>query len=196
MTQNNSTDDSILDASGSSAAGGDAAVDSGLTLAEINSALGKDFKDKDSALKAFKDTFSFVGKRKEDIEAQVRASIQNDGGDARTASGDSALQSTVKSLQNDLFYTKNPQYQEYSDVIASMGGNPAEVVESPAFKKVFEKAQVADKVAAQRSVVSSNSRLAENKTHVQKAIETANATRSVERTAEVMAAAVRESLES
>lgn len=193
MTQNNSTDDTLPDGAGSSPAGGEAAVAS-LTLAEMNQALGKDFKDKDTALKAMKDTFSFVGKRKEDIEAEVRASIQQNGGGAQPSPN--ALESTVKSLQNDLFYTKNPQYQEYSDVIASMGGNPAEVVESPAFKKVFEKAQVADKVAAQRSVVSSNSRLAENKTHVQTAIATANATRSVDRVADVMAQAVRESMES
>lgn len=194
MTQNNSTDDTLPDEAGSSSAGGEAAVAS-LTLAEINGALGKDFKDKNTALKAFKDTFQFVGKRKEDIEAEVRASIQNGGGANGASQNNTALESTVKSLQSDLFYTQNPQYKEYADVIKSMGENPAEVVGTDAFKKVFEKVQVADTVAKQRSVVSSNSRLAENKTHVQKAIETANATRSVQSVADVMATAVRESLE-
>lgn len=171
MTQDNSTDQALAGATHVDAAASDAAVAS-LTLAELNSHLGKDFKDTATALKALKDTQSFVGKRTEDIASEVRSQLA-----AATSSGGSsnaALESTVQSLQKDLFFTQNPQYKDYSDVIASMGSNPSEVVGTEAFKKVFAKVQVADEVEKKKSVVSSNSRLGQSKTVVEQAVVIAN----------------------
>lgn len=164
----NLTEETLIDGAHVTPAGGGAAVgDSTLTLAELNSILGKDFKDKPTALKALKDTQSFVGKKREDIEAEVRASIQP------TASP--ALEARVQSLANDLFFSQNPQYLGVRALIASMGSTPAEIVETPAFKEVFAKVKVADEVGQTRSVVSTNSRLAETKGAVEEAVKTANA---------------------
>lgn len=190
MTQDNSTDQALAGATHVDAAASDAAVAS-LTLAELNSHLGKDFKDTATALKALKDTQSFVGKRTEDIASEVRSQLAaaSSGG-----SSNAALESTVHSLQKDLFYTNNPQYKDYSDVIASMGSNPSEVVDSPAFKKVFAKVQVADEVEKSRSVVSSNSRLGQSKTVIEQAVGIANSRAGGTDLAEHLARGINEEL--
>lgn len=172
MTQDNSTDTTISDASRTSAADGDAAVAS-LTLAELNTYLGKDFKDTDTALKALKDTQSFVGKRKEDIASEVRAELEKSTTAGNSAA--SALEATVNQLRDELFYTQNPQYKDFTDTIKAMGGNPAEVVQTDAFKKVFTKVQEANEVTNSRSVVSSNARLSQAKSATDNAITIANA---------------------
>lgn len=179
MTQENSTDNSLAGATHVDAADGAAAVPS-LPLAELNTILGKDFKDTGTALKALKDTQAFVGKRKEDIAAEVRAELGNTSGNASSSSNansssTSALESTVKSLQEDIFYTQNPQYKDLRESIKLMGANPADVVATEAFKKIFVKVQAADEVEKTRSVVSSNQRLAQSKTHTESAVAVANA---------------------
>lgn len=169
--KDNLTIDPITGEPRTSTSDGAAAVESStLTLTELNQFLGKDFKDKDSALKALKDTQSFVGKRKEDIEAEVRANTAAHA----TSSSNPELESQVKSLAEQLFYTQNPQFKDYQDVIKAMGSNPAEVVESGAFKKVFEQGKAALEAAQTRSVVNSNPRLAQARTTADEAIKVAN----------------------
>lgn len=171
-TEINPTEGTLAGDAQLTSADGAAAVDSGtLTLAEMNQVLGKDFKDKESALKALKDTQSYVGKRKEDIAAELRANNTV----TSPQEPDSSLKSEVQNLKDELFYTQNPQFKDLRDVITSMGTNPAEVVDSPAFKKVYEKVQVADKVETSRSVVSSSPRLAQSQSVVDSAIQIANA---------------------
>lgn len=160
-------------------AGGETTVpdDSNLTLDELNQFLGKDFKDKDSALKSLKDTQSFVGKRREDIEAEVRSALAAPVTPAPVAPpGDApATKSEVQSLKNDLFYEANPQFKEHRALIERLGDNPAEAVELPEFKAVFEKVQIADEGAQRRSIVSSSPRLAQAKSVTDNAIAIANA---------------------
>lgn len=168
MTENLSTE-TLADASRTSAADGGVTVESpALTLAELNKQLGSDFKDPSTALKALKDTKDFVGKRKEDIAAEVKASLQ------QTAS-DPALASKVQSLETQVFYANNPQYKGHESIINAMGTNPAEVTAGDAFKTYFEKAKVADEVAQTKSVVSTNNRLSQSKTVIDTAINVANA---------------------
>lgn len=169
-TQDNSTDNTLTgDAQLTSADGGAAVAPDTLTLSEVNALLGKDFKDKDSALKAVKDTFGYVGKKKEDIEAEVRATL------SPTSDNTKATESALAQMRKDLFYATNPQFKGYEDLIDSMGINPAEVVKSDTFTKVFDKVKVADEAEQKRSVVSSSSRLAETKTAYDEAITIANA---------------------
>lgn len=171
-TQDNPTDETLAGAAHVDAADGGAAVaPDALTLSEMNAILGKDFKDKDSAAKAIKDTFSYVGKRKEDIAAELRS--QTDAAAAKNP--DLAAKSDVLRLETDLFYAQNPQYKGYESLIAKMGGRPAEVVDMPEFKTVFEKGKIADEAEQKKSVVSSNARLAETKTYMDEAIKMANA---------------------
>lgn len=190
----NSTNQPITDDAQLTSAGGEAAVDQpALTLAELNQVLGKDFKDVPTAMKALKDTQSYVGKKKEDIAAEVRAQL---AGSSQNASASPSLESEVRSLQEQVFYANNPQFKGHETVIKAMGSNPAEVVESEAFKIYFEKATVAGEVASKKSVVASNPRLAQTKTVTEEAVRVANTTGSSTATADVLAQAIREEIES
>lgn len=197
MTQDNSTDQTITGDQGSGSSDGAAAVGS-LTLAELNAHLGKDFKDTPTALKALQDTFSFVGKRKEDIASEVRAELaaKADGSASDSSGGSSqgATKSDIQRLETELFYSQNPQYKEYASLISKMGGSPAEVVQMPEFTSVYEKAKVADGVASTRSVVSSNGRLNQTKTVVQEAIAVANTRATNDDVATVLARGINEEI--
>lgn len=133
--------------------GGGTVVKPALTLEEINATLGSTFKDSDSALKALKDTQSYVGKRKEDIVNEVKATI--------APPADVASKADVQALHNELFYSQNPQYKPYESMISKLGADPAAVVQLPEVKDVLDKAQKADQVAGTQSVIQSNQRLAQ-----------------------------------
>jgi hypothetical protein len=169
MTENPSPE-TLAETSRTSAADGGGTVESpALTLAELNKQLGSDFKDPSTALRALKDTKDYVGKRKEDIANELRAAV------VPQTAPDMATKSDVQALKNQLFYSQNPQYKGYESMINKLGADPAEVVDSPEFKTVFEKVKVADEVAQSKSVVSSNARLSQAKNVMDSAIETANA---------------------
>lgn len=73
------------------------------------------------------------------------------------------LGETVNELKRQLeeatFYSNNPQYANYKDIIASMGKDPAQVVQSETFKKVYDKTSAYDKLQESKSVLQSNPRL-------------------------------------
>lgn len=160
---NNPTDPTLPDDAQLTSADGGAAVAETLSLAELNSLLGKDFKDKATALKSVKDTYSYVGK-KADAVAPAQATPD--------------LEAKVSSLETQVFYANNPEYKGHESIIKAMGANPAEVVESEAFKTYFGKAKVADEVEKTKSVVHSNSRLAQQQNHTETAVKAANAGRT------------------
>ena len=54
--------------------GGVTVESSALTLADLNKQLNSNFKDVPTALKSLKDTKDYVGKRKEDIAAELTRS--------------------------------------------------------------------------------------------------------------------------
>jgi len=168
MTENLSPEPLADGAVNTPADGAGTVESSALTLAELNKHLGSDFKDTATALKALKDTKDFVGKRKDDIVAEVLKTTSS-------ANVDESLKSDVQSLKRDLFFSQNPQYKGYESLIEKLGGNPADVVKMPEFTGMFEKVQKADEVVSSKSVVSSNARLSEVKTVIDEAITTANA---------------------
>lgn len=158
---------------------GTASVSDGLSLAELNKTLGKNFKDKETALRSLAETNSYVGKK---IAAVEPAPI------------DHSLKLEVDSLKEQVFYASHPEYQGHESIIKAMGSNPAEVVDGAAFKTYFEKAKVADEVAQTKSVVSSNSRLSQTKTVIDEGVNMANARGSTgEDIALVFARAINES---
>jgi len=144
---------------------GTAAPDA-LTLVELEQLLGRKFGNKESAFKAFKDTFSYVGKRKEDIEKEVRATIQNNDGLER-------LSKELEVERRERFYDKNPQYADPAirSIIESTGKSPQEVVNSEAFKTVFTKVADYDKSQKLKTVLESNPRLASSRDNLTKARE-------------------------
>lgn len=187
MTENPSPDTLAGDAHVTSSDGVGTVQSPALRLDELNKLLGSDFKDTETALKALKDTKDFVGKRKEDIAAEVKAGLQ------QNASNNSALESKVQSLETAVFYANRPDLRGHEAIINAMGSNPARVVESEAFKTYFEKAKVADEVAQSKSVVSSNARISQSKSIVDEAVLVANARgTTMEDVATVMARAINE----
>lgn len=159
MNEENITDgalsgDAQLTASDATAAvGNETSGDvASMTLSELNQHLNKNFPTKESALKSIADTFSYVGKKKEDIAKELQA---NDG--LSKVSGE------LEAIRKDMFYKDNPEYASYRNLIEKVGGNPAEVVNLPEFKDVFTKASGFDTTQKLKTVLDSNPRLASSR---------------------------------
>jgi hypothetical protein len=133
-----------------------------LTLAEINSILGKDFKDKSVALASLKEMQSYTGKRKEDFFKEWSQT-----------SGTEQLSKEIKIMRENMFYQQNPHLNkpEYRELISKLGENPEEVVQMPAFKAVIEKAQGYEESQSLKTVLNSNPRLASQQDALAKARE-------------------------
>lgn len=147
------------------------------TISEVLSqALGKEFPDDETALKAVKDTFSYTGeygklkplvdklggveaviKKMEETNVETPQSPQ----EIPVVQDTSDLEKTVKTLQQDVFYANNPDYKPYKDIIAAMGDDPSTVVDTDVFKKVYEPLKSRDEADASKSVLNSGSRLGE-----------------------------------
>lgn len=138
-------------------------VDAGtISLSEISALLGKQYKDKEGALKSIKDTFSYVGKKIEAAMPQAPAT-------------DPSVAAQLKKMSDELFYSKNPQYDtpEYREVISKIGENPAEVVGTPTFKTIFEKTSGYDKIQKTKTVLESNPRIGQVRNKMTEAKEAA-----------------------
>lgn len=136
-----------------------------LSLEELNSALGKTYSNKEAALKSLKDTFAFVGKRKEDVVSELAAK------QAEALSKADSVVEKVSRLERELWYRDNPDYAGYRKIIEKIGGNPQDVVNSEEFKEVFTKAKGFDETQKLRTVLESNPRIAAAKETFQKAKE-------------------------
>ena len=135
-----------------------------LSLSELNQFLGKDFKTKDSALKAVKDTFSYVGKKKEDIEREVLAKVSND---TKTDS----LSKELEQMRIERFFDKNPDLAPFQAAYEKVGGSPSEFFNSEVFKPIFEAAKGYNESQKLKTVLESNPRLASTRDAFSKAKE-------------------------
>jgi len=137
----------------------------GLSLAELNATLGKNFTSKEAALKSFKDTYAFVGTRKDKVREEVLAEL-----------GDKIVYKDQ--YETDMFYKDNSQYSGMRTVIDAFakanGQRPSEVVNTDDFKKLFEGVSGYEKAQKARTVLSSNPRIASSSNHMQEAIKAAN----------------------
>lgn len=122
------------------------------TLEEMNASLGKQFPSKEAALKAMKDTFSFAVTKEEKIREKVLAELSTNN---RTDD----LAKEVSELKKNAFYDRKPEYAEYRGIIDKLGTNPSDIVETPEFKAIFDKAQEGVKAQKSRTVLDSNPRL-------------------------------------
>ena len=129
-----------------------------LTLEQLNTVLGKDYKDTETALKSVKDTFNYVGKKREDVLKDVVGNTET-------------LTRELKEIKENMFYQNNPQFAEHRALISKLGSNPEEAVSTPEFKILFEKADGFNKLQSQKSVLVSNPRLASSKDNMTKATE-------------------------
>jgi len=137
-----------------------------LTLTELNAMVGRNYKDKATALKSLKETYSTVTKAGQ-LEQKVEKLK------AQLTDKDSAL-GEIKQIKEQLFYTQNPQYAPYKETISAMGSNPSEVVEKDAFKKIFVDLSEYEKTKSAKSVLVSNPRIGQAKTKLDEAKDLSN----------------------
>jgi len=135
-----------------------------ITLAELEEKLGKKFPNKEKALKALKDTFSYVGKKVEPKKEKV----------------DLSNFVSKEQYEEDLFFSQNKQYNspEIRKVITSLSKvnnlRPHEVVETDDFKNIFEKVEGYEKIQSTKTVLETNPRLVSSVDKLSKAKESAD----------------------
>lgn len=133
-----------------------------ISLQELKGILGKDFKDKATALKSVKDTFRFVGQKT--IVPKV----------------DESKFISKEQYEQDMFYSKNPHFDkpEIRTVINSMattqGKSPRDVVESDTFKAIFDKVKGYDESQNLKTVLATNPRLVASGDKLNQATEAMN----------------------
>lgn len=139
-----------------------------MSLEDLNKTLGKDFKDKATALKAIRDTFNYVGKKKEDVVKEVKQELDPSSFISRDQ------------YERDMFYSKNTEYDspDIREVIESMskakGISPREVVESESFKKVYGAVKGFNENQKLKTVLETNPRLAGSTSKLSEAKEAFN----------------------
>lgn len=151
---------------------------SGLSLDELNETLGKKFKDKETALKSLKDTFSYVGKKVEQVENELKSKgfiSRND-------------------LESVLFYRDNPEYEPYRDVVSAYaqkhGVSEKEAIQSELLSGLFAKAKQADSYNETQSVIQTNPRLVASKSSLDQARDMVNKTGKTHEVESLVAKAV------
>ena len=190
MEDNNTTPEAVPEASQLNAADANGTVGNvsadGMTLSELNQHLGKNFPNRDSALKAIKDTFSYVGKKKEDVKKEVLSEVNTD----------KRIDQLAKELaeeRKERFYDRNPQYKDLRSVIENAGGDPAEVVTKDWFKEISTKISGYNETQKLKTVLESNPRLSSSRDSLTKAREVASKTiRPTEEVEALVASAVKD----
>ena len=179
---------------------GGGAVDPKSLSKVLGEALGKEFSNDETAIKAVKDTFSHVseaGDVNKALEAIMTAkSITKEQAIAlvKTSAEPVTLKETPKpevdplkfvpraEFDKEKFYNGNPNLKEYQDIIETfVKANPeksrTEVLEIPECKSTLEKLQTHDSTSKQKSVLHSNPRIggsADKMTKAKEAVEAGN----------------------
>jgi hypothetical protein len=136
-------------ASGGTAAGSEGSNPSGdgstLTLAEINDLLGKQYKDKATALKSLKDMSSMAGKaadlsgRKDDQEI-------------------STLKAEMEAIRLDSWFTKNPEHEPNRKILAALAKANNTTIEKAVELEEYQEISKRTSKPERRTVVDSKSR--------------------------------------
>lgn len=178
----NTTDQPFPDANQLGAAGGYSAVgghnpqEPVIPLSALKAALGKDFKDTDTALKSLKDTQSYVGKVGQ-LEKEL-SMARNQPAGAASATDMGELKGEVQKMKDELWFADNPQFKPHRTLVSKFakaeGKTFSEIVESPEFKDVFTKVQGYEQSQGLRTVLESNPRLASSSDKMRKAQEMAS----------------------
>lgn len=146
----------------------------------LGAALGKTFPDDASALKAVKDTFSFVGKagNYQKVMKDLQTNLGTDEAGVMRALEEIKGTDTSKFVSKDefqaaMFYKDNPQYAEHRELIEALASknnvSVEEAVNTDSFKKVFDKSKGYDELQGSRNVLDSNPRLGQVRTRLDSA---------------------------
>lgn len=133
---------------------------SGLSLEDLNKALGKDFKDAESALKSLKDTQDFVGEKGQKLkEAEEKLANAEVGSKEATelAKKVEALEKQAKEAQ---FFADNPDMNNpQTRKLLEKFGDPYEAINNEDFKSINDPILAYNKANQSRSIIHKNSRL-------------------------------------
>ena len=161
---------------GNVAVGGQNPQETMIPLSELNKGLGKDFKDKDTALKSLRDTQSYVaqvGTLKSQLE-KLQTQPQTP-----QASGEIAeLKAQLENIQKENFFERNQPLKTIRPTVeafAKAHGKPLnEVAEMPEIKELLTKVSGFEQSQKMRTVLESNPRLASMTDKMTKAQELAS----------------------
>lgn len=177
MEPNNTTENPILDANQLGAASGDPAVggqnpqEPSIPLSELKSVLGKDFKDKDTALKSLKDTQSYVGKVGQ-LEKEL-GTLRTSPASVANTQDMSEVKNELRKVKDELWFADNAAYKPHRTLVEKFakaeGKTFSEIVELPEFKDVFSKVQGFEQSQKLKTVLESNPRLASAQDKITKA---------------------------
>lgn len=137
----------------------------GMSLKEINDYLGKNYPSKEAALKSIKDTFSYVGKKKESV---VKEAFDENKFISR------------EQYEKDMFFSRNPEFAQDSvkkvleSISKAEGISVAEASQTEAFKEVFGAVKGFSESQNLKTVLESNPRIASTKNNLSKAKEAIN----------------------
>lgn len=195
---------SLPDAPHVSAADSSGADTDAISLAELNNILGKNYSDRETALKAVKETYTFIGKR-DDHARIVKEAVQKTGksedeilqlltnsnmpeNGSQPANPDQFI--TKDQYLEDMFFSKNPDLSMVKDVIKPLKNSDEfksmswdDYVKSDKIASIVDTFRVANEVKSAKSVMESNPRIgsASNKLQsAQQAMEAGNYTAAKE----------------
>lgn len=174
----------LPDASQLNAADSTGADTDAISLAELNNILGKNYSDRETALKAVKETYTFIGKRDEHAKV-VKEAVTKTG-----KSEEEVLQAITKFMSEptpgtntapvsspdqfitrdqyleDMFFSKNPDLAMVKDVIKPLKNSDEfksmswdDYVKSDKIASIVDTFKVANEVKSAKSVVESNPRI-------------------------------------
>lgn len=130
----------------------DAPVAAALTLEELSKTLGKEFPTKEAALKSIQDTYSYIGKKTEMNDDELKAKGYM----------------TRSDFENEMFFKDNPTHASNKEVLEAIAKSRNITIKEAAaldsYKSLYEKAVGFDKAESLKSVVESNPRLASAQT--------------------------------
>lgn len=150
-----------------------------LSLDDLRKAFNRPFKTVEEALKSIEDTKSYTGKVGK--YKPILDSFEEKMGEQKTISllnslinmeeqqqtapevKDNPAAEDVMSLKKEIndikFYSKNPEYEPYKDLIEKFGEDPAEVVKDEKFQDYFTKIKTQAETESAKSVLHSNPRI-------------------------------------
>jgi hypothetical protein len=162
-------------AGGNAAVGGQSPQETPITLSELNKGLGKDFKDKDTALKSLKDTQSYVaqvGTLKSQLEK-----LQSQPSSPQASGEIADLKAQLNNIQTENFFERNAPLKAIRTTVEAFtkaqGKTLQEVAELPEIKELLVKVSGFEQSQKMRTVLESNPRLASMQDKMTKAQELA-----------------------
>lgn len=187
MTQDNITSQTLPDGGDVAPADGSEAVSQvGSIKDTLKVVLNKEFPDDDTALKAVKDTFAFVGEAgkykkavktfaqrhnisEEEAINKIMENLQDQqpstvSPQPSVTTPDTSKYMTREEFEEITLYEKNPQLKHFKPVIdglkATTQKSARDIVENDdTFKSLFSKVKAADELETTKSVLHSNPRL-------------------------------------